>query len=154
MLVRLSLGNMAQPMDDAIRKHLAGDRFHMRTLFCLPAATKTTSMSSSFQKQKLVSTYDPHISLSLCLLLNLLCCLSAFFPSFTYSHSLCLFSNQHHFISLFSPRFCSPPLPSLQQCLFFCHRTFSSREQIKLKLKRSCTIWEAWDMCQCRFLKM
>ncbi len=64
--VSVSLGNMAQPMDDVIRKRLAGDCFHMRSLHCLPAATKTTSKSSLFQQ--FVSTYDPSsfgLSLSL-----------------------------------------------------------------------------------------
>lgn len=64
--VSVSLGNMAQPMDDVIRKRLADDCFHMRSLLCLPAATKTTSKSSSLQQ--FVSTYDPSsVALSLCL---------------------------------------------------------------------------------------
>lgn len=40
----------AYSMDDVIRKRLEGDCFHMWSLFCLPAATKTTSKSSSFQQ--------------------------------------------------------------------------------------------------------
>lgn len=59
--VSASLGNMARPMDDVIRKRLAGDCFHMWSLFCLPAATKTTSESSLFQHS--VSTYAPSSSL-------------------------------------------------------------------------------------------
>lgn len=88
-LVSVSLGNMAQLMDDAIRSRLAGDCFHMWSVFCLPAATKTTSKLSSFEW--FVPTYDVCLSLYLspCLLRNLLCSPSASFPSFT----ACLRSN-------------------------------------------------------------
>lgn len=68
-------------MDDVIRKRLAGDCFHMWSPFCLPAATKTTSKSSSFQQ--FVSTYTPSsISLSASFSTSLLpSCSLSHFPS-------------------------------------------------------------------------
>lgn len=41
------LGNMAQPMNDAIRSHLLDDCFHMCSPFCLPAAAITTVRNTS-----------------------------------------------------------------------------------------------------------
>lgn len=68
--------------DDAIRKRLALDCFHMGSVFWLPAATKTTPKKSRFQP--FVPTYDPSPHSFVSLRSAHQCCFSLF-PSFRLS---------------------------------------------------------------------
>lgn len=79
----------------------------------LPASSNKNNLQVKFVAVVLLHLWSVcrSLSLSLCLLLNLLCCLPASFPSFTSSLSLSLSSIQHDSTSFFSPSFLLPRCP-------------------------------------------